>query len=227
MVTPSGTRQKRPGSHLEPTADGLGPGLGQVVLQEVLLRRAGGLGNERPILAPQEPFQGPPVLDAAVGWAGGLGDEQDASRMDGVVWAEGFDAEEPSEVLCSVAVLARIRQLYRIEDACREMSADERRFRSLPIGSRPTAVVLPIPRVECRACGAVRQVMVPFADPRREVPPPSVVERRPLGESCGLAVGDPRADPGLRASQEFGTAQAYTGRRDRSSAFRLHSSGGS
>jgi transposase len=43
----------------------------------------------------------------------------------------------------------------------------ERRFRCVPIGSRPTAVVLPIPRVECRACGAVRQVEVPFADPRR------------------------------------------------------------
>jgi transposase len=43
----------------------------------------------------------------------------------------------------------------------------ERRFRDLPIGSRPTAVVFPIPRVECRACGAVRQVKVPFADPRR------------------------------------------------------------
>jgi transposase len=43
----------------------------------------------------------------------------------------------------------------------------ERRFRSLPIGRRPTGIVLPIPRVECRACGAVRQVEVPFADPRR------------------------------------------------------------
>jgi len=43
----------------------------------------------------------------------------------------------------------------------------ERRFRSLPIGGRPTAVILPIPRVECRACSAVRQVEVPFADPRR------------------------------------------------------------
>lgn len=43
----------------------------------------------------------------------------------------------------------------------------ERRFRSLPIGRRATVVVLPIPRVECRACGAVRQVEVPFADPRR------------------------------------------------------------
>lgn len=43
----------------------------------------------------------------------------------------------------------------------------ERCFRSLPIGSRTTAVVLPIPRVECRDCGVVRQVEVPFADPRR------------------------------------------------------------
>ena len=43
----------------------------------------------------------------------------------------------------------------------------ERRFRSLPIDSRTTTVVLPIPRVECTVCGAVRQVKVPFADPRR------------------------------------------------------------
>jgi transposase len=43
----------------------------------------------------------------------------------------------------------------------------ERRFRSLPIGSRPTLLVLPIPRVECRACGVVRQLDVTFADPRR------------------------------------------------------------
>jgi transposase len=43
----------------------------------------------------------------------------------------------------------------------------ERRFRCLPIGTRPTFHVLPIPRVECRACGAVRQVDIGFADPRR------------------------------------------------------------
>src|SRR5512142_1063496 len=43
----------------------------------------------------------------------------------------------------------------------------ERRFRALPIGSRATVVVLPIPRVECQACGVVRQVKIPFADPRR------------------------------------------------------------
>jgi transposase len=43
----------------------------------------------------------------------------------------------------------------------------ERRFRSLPIASRATVVVLSISRVACRACGAVRQVEVPFANPRR------------------------------------------------------------
>jgi transposase len=43
----------------------------------------------------------------------------------------------------------------------------ERRFRCLPIGLRPTSLVLPIPRVECRACGVVRQVDIRFADARR------------------------------------------------------------
>jgi len=43
----------------------------------------------------------------------------------------------------------------------------ERQFLALPIGRRKTSVVLPIPRVECLACGRVRQVQVPFAEPRR------------------------------------------------------------
>ena len=43
----------------------------------------------------------------------------------------------------------------------------ERRFRSLPIGSRPVTLVVPIPRVECRACGMVRQVTIGFAQSRR------------------------------------------------------------
>lgn len=43
----------------------------------------------------------------------------------------------------------------------------ERQFLALPIGRRKTTVALPIPRVECQACGTVRQVKVPFADPRR------------------------------------------------------------
>src|SRR3954451_24354263 len=46
----------------------------------------------------------------------------------------------------------------------------ERRFRAVPIGSRATFVVLPIPRVECQACGLVRQVKIAFADPRRSYP---------------------------------------------------------
>jgi transposase len=43
----------------------------------------------------------------------------------------------------------------------------QRRFRSVPIGSRPSVVVLPVRRVEWRAGFALRQVEVPFADPRR------------------------------------------------------------
>ncbi len=43
----------------------------------------------------------------------------------------------------------------------------ERRFRTVPIGRRATLVILPIPRVECPACGVTRQVEVAFADPRR------------------------------------------------------------
>jgi transposase len=43
----------------------------------------------------------------------------------------------------------------------------ERQFVSLPIGCRKTSVILPIPWVECRVCGLVRQVEVPFAEPRR------------------------------------------------------------
>jgi transposase len=42
-----------------------------------------------------------------------------------------------------------------------------RRFRTLPIGRRPTFVDLAIPRVKCLRCGVVRQVKVSFADPRR------------------------------------------------------------
>jgi transposase len=42
-----------------------------------------------------------------------------------------------------------------------------RSFRTLPIGSRPVAVVLGVPRVSCERCGLVRQVDVAFADPRK------------------------------------------------------------
>jgi len=42
-----------------------------------------------------------------------------------------------------------------------------RRFRSVPIGRRPTYLALLVPRVECHRCGVVRQVRIGFADPRR------------------------------------------------------------
>jgi transposase len=41
-----------------------------------------------------------------------------------------------------------------------------RRFRTVPIGGKPVYLVLPVPRVECRHCGVVRQVQIGFADPR-------------------------------------------------------------
>lgn len=42
----------------------------------------------------------------------------------------------------------------------------QRRFRGLPIGSRPTWIVLPVQRLTCRDCGVTRQATVGFADPR-------------------------------------------------------------
>jgi transposase len=42
-----------------------------------------------------------------------------------------------------------------------------RRFRTVPVGRKPVFLALAVPRVECRECGAVRQVSIPFADPRR------------------------------------------------------------
>jgi transposase len=43
----------------------------------------------------------------------------------------------------------------------------ERRFRAVPIGRRPVSIVLPVQRIGCLVCGAVCQVDVAFADPRR------------------------------------------------------------
>ncbi|MBU1074064.1 ISL3 family transposase [bacterium] len=42
-----------------------------------------------------------------------------------------------------------------------------RRFRSLPIGSKPVIFELPIQRLHCKSCGLVRQARLGFADPRR------------------------------------------------------------
>jgi transposase len=43
----------------------------------------------------------------------------------------------------------------------------QRVFKAVPIGGKPVAVLLAVPRVECPACGVVRQVPLNFADPRR------------------------------------------------------------
>ncbi|HID22860.1 MAG TPA: ISL3 family transposase, partial [Planctomycetaceae bacterium] len=43
----------------------------------------------------------------------------------------------------------------------------QRRFRCLPIGTKPTFLVLPVARVFCRKCLAVRQVKLPVAAPKR------------------------------------------------------------
>jgi transposase len=42
-----------------------------------------------------------------------------------------------------------------------------RRFRSLPLGSRPVEIVLEVARVGCADCGKVRQVPIDFAEARR------------------------------------------------------------
>lgn len=41
-----------------------------------------------------------------------------------------------------------------------------RRFRTVSVGAKPVYVAFAVPRVECRACGAVRQRAIRFADPR-------------------------------------------------------------
>ena len=64
---------------------------------------------------------------------------------------------EPETCRCSACGSPQVQSRGRVE----------RRFRTVPIGSRATFVVLPVPRVECQACGVVRQVKIPFADPRR------------------------------------------------------------
>src|SRR5512132_3143015 len=65
--------------------------------------------------------------------------------------------QEPETCRCSACGSPRLNFRGRVE----------RRFRTVPIGRRATFVVLPIPRVECQACGVVRQVKIPFVDARR------------------------------------------------------------
>jgi transposase len=43
----------------------------------------------------------------------------------------------------------------------------ERTFRTVPIGRKPTSVTLPVARVWCPLCDCVRQVKIAFADPKK------------------------------------------------------------
>jgi transposase len=43
----------------------------------------------------------------------------------------------------------------------------ERVFRTLPIGGKPTSLDFDVPPVGCLCCHAVRQVNVPFAEPKK------------------------------------------------------------
>jgi transposase len=66
-------------------------------------------------------------------------------------------APEPGSLRC---VACGSREVIRRGQEVRE-------FRALPLGSKPTTLVLGVPRVECRACGSLRQVAVDFAPPHR------------------------------------------------------------
>ena len=69
-----------------------------------------------------------------------------------------------------VFTIEQSRESYR----CPACGADDvigrgqtrRRFRTVSIGGKPVYLVLAVPRMECRRCGAVRQVKIGFADPR-------------------------------------------------------------
>ncbi len=56
--------------------------------------------------------------------------------------------------------VCRSRDVY-----CRGKSA--RRFRTVPIGGKAVFIDLPVQRVECAKCQAVRQVKIQFADERK------------------------------------------------------------
>src|SRR5262249_6644225 len=71
----------------------------------------------------------------------------------------------------------------------------ERCFRSVPIGSRATFVVLPIPRLQSLACGLVRQAEITFADPRRSYT--KAFERYALELSKRMTIRDVAAHLGV------------------------------
>jgi transposase len=68
-------------------------------------------------------------------------------------------------------VIAQPRAKFRCPEcgsaAVHAQGHKDRFLRSLPIGGRPTFILLPVARVVCFQCELTRQVKVPFADPRR------------------------------------------------------------
>lgn len=66
--------------------------------------------------------------------------------------------EEEEEVLCCSACGST--------DVIRR-GGNPRALRMLPIGSKGVTAIVVLSRVECKDCGLVRQVRIPFADPRR------------------------------------------------------------
>ena len=57
--------------------------------------------------------------------------------------------------------------------------AEERTFRTVPIGGKPVELRLPVPRLGCRSCGCVRQAAIRFARPFRRLT--HALERYALG----------------------------------------------
>jgi transposase len=75
--------------------------------------------------------------------------------VEGEVW---FLIEQPRELLrcplCDSAEVVRRGEEWRT-------------FRTLSLGRKRVTITLPLARVECATCELVRQVSIPFADPRR------------------------------------------------------------
>lgn len=74
---------------------------------------------------------------------------------------------------------------------CRQVTAHggvPRLFRSVPIGSKATHVLLKVPRVECQACGVTRQATVSFADPQKRYT--HAFERYALDLSAHMTIQD-------------------------------------
>jgi transposase len=85
-------------------------------------------------------------------------------------------------------VFLRLRcSVCRSEQVVRQ-GAVLRIFRTVPIGHKPVFVLLPVPRVRCDACGHVRQVHIPFAEPRHRYT--HAVERYALDLSRHMTIQD-------------------------------------